>query len=87
MHRYIMYCKGCQIVKIDESNLECKQCLNKMEDIGFVESVEEAIWWGQKHPEAAVDRGPIYNAWLKEIEEENKIKFENAVDNNEWESW
>lgn len=75
-----MYCKGCQVVKIDESNLECKQCLNKMEDIGFVDSVEEAIWWGQKHPEAAVDRGPIYNSWLQEVEEKAKWNIQNGTE-------
>jgi hypothetical protein len=25
-----------------------------MKDIGFIQSIEEAMWWGQKHPEAAI---------------------------------
>ena len=78
MSKYIMYCKSCEVVKIDESNLECKHCLSKMEDIGFVESsIEEAIWWGQSHPGVSIDLGPMFHAQIKQSKED----FENALKN------
>jgi hypothetical protein len=52
-----------------------------MEDIGFVESVEEAIWWGQKHPGVAVNLGPMFDAQAKETEEYYK---KNGIGKGEW---
>ena len=54
MHKYIWYCESCRSVRFDTSDIECHLCKSKMEDIGFVETIEDAIWWGQKHPNVAI---------------------------------
>ena len=81
IEKYIMYCKGCQIVRIDDSNLECKQCLNKMEDMGWLQyEPHELIRFVQKNPNIKTV------AWLKEHPNvppeyyEEKRKREKAID-------
>jgi len=54
LHEYVWYCNKCTIVKFDTTIVECEYCRHKMKDIGFIQSIEEAMWWGQKHPEAAI---------------------------------
>ncbi len=51
----IVYCNSCTTLKIGTLNLECKVCHSKMKDLGYIETVEDAIWLGQKYNNAAID--------------------------------
>lgn len=54
MHNYIWYCESCKSVKFDITDASCNPCTSKMKDISFIKTIEDAIWWGQKHPDASI---------------------------------
>lgn len=51
----VVYCKPCETLRIGTINLECKLCKNKMKDLGYIDSVEEAIWIGMQYKGSCVD--------------------------------
>lgn len=50
----VVYCKQCEIINVGTINLECKYCKNKMKDLGYIDTIEDAIWLGQQYKDAAV---------------------------------
>lgn len=50
----VVYCDHCKTIKVGTINLECNLCKSKMKDLGYIETVEDAIWLGQKYPGVAV---------------------------------
>lgn len=54
MHNYIWYCKSCNSVKFDTTDASCNPCTAKMEDISHIKTIEDAMWWGMKHPKTSI---------------------------------
>lgn len=51
----VVYCKECRVLRVGTLDLECKLCKNKMKDLGYIETVEDAIWLGQQYKGIAVE--------------------------------
>lgn len=50
----VVYCKPCDTLRVGTVNLECRLCKNKMQDLGYIETIEDAIWLGQQYKGTAV---------------------------------
>ena len=54
MKQNVVYCQTCTSLRVGTINLECRLCKNKMKDLGYIDTVEDAIWLGQKYCNASV---------------------------------
>ena len=64
----VVYCKHCDTLRVGTINLECSLCHNKMKDLGYVETVEDAIWLGQQYKGVAVEpSAPTVSEVIMEI--------------------
>jgi hypothetical protein len=51
----VVYCKPCTVLRVGTINLECNLCKTKMKDLGYIETVEDAIWLGMQYKGSAVE--------------------------------
>ena len=51
----VVYCKHCDTLRVGSLNLECSLCHSKMKDLGYIETVEDAIWLGQQYKGVSVE--------------------------------
>lgn len=55
MKQNVVCCNTCLTLKVGTLDLECRLCKNKMKDLGYVETVEDAIWLGQQYKGYSVE--------------------------------
>lgn len=51
----VVYCDFCTSLKVGTLDLECRVCHRKMKDLGYIETVEDAIWLGQKYKGVSIE--------------------------------